>query len=188
MTSLILAISGASGSPYSLRFLETLADTEIFTHILPSAVGAEVFEYETGKNITDIAKKSANFKLERYDDFFSTIASGSNFADAMVILPASMSTIGHIANGISANLLHRAAAVCLKERRKLVIAFREAPLTSIDLENMLKLSQAGAMILPLAPGFYHRPTNLDDIINFTVGKILDCLQIKNNLTRRWNKD
>lgn len=187
MKKIILGITGASGSIYAMRLLGVLAEIGIETHIIPSKTGIEVFKYETGNNLANIIDNVTQFKMEQHDDFFSGVASGSYQIDSMVILPCSMSTIGHIANGMSSNLLHRAAAVCLKERRKLVIAFREMPITSIDLQNMLTLSNNGAVILPLTPGFYHKPKTFDEIIDFVVGKVLDSLNIENNLYKRWQQ-
>jgi len=168
-----------------MRLLEVLAEMPIEAHIIPSKMGARVFEYETGKDLDSFVGGVAQFKIERCDDFFSCVASGSYRTDGMAILPCSMSTVGHIAGGISSNLLHRAAAVCLKEKRRLVIAFREMPVTSIDLQNMLTLSNSGAVILPLAPGFYHKPKTCGEIVDFVVGKVLDSLGIENNLYKRW---
>ena len=185
MKKIILGITGASGSIYPLRLLEVLAQMPVEAHIVASEMGAQVFKHETGHDLQSLVDGAAQFKAERSDDFFSCLASGSYRTDGMVILPCSMSTVGHLAGGISSNLLHRAAAVCLKERRKLVIAFREMPVTSVDLQNMLTLSNSGAVILPLAPGFYHKPTTCGELIDFVVGKVLDSLEIENNLYKRW---
>ena len=188
MKKIILGITGASGSIYALRLLEILKDADVEVHIIPSKVGCEVFKYETDKELIDVIKDVPQFKIEKPDDFFSSIASGSyqsQQVSGMVILPCSVSTVGHIANGISANLLHRAALVCLKEKINLVMAVREMPLTSIDLQNLLTLSNNGATVLPLSPGFYHKPKTYDDIINFIVGKVLDSLKIENDLYGRW---
>jgi len=189
LKKIILGITGASGSIYAMRLLQALKDIDIEVHIIPSKVGMEVFKYETDKELIDIIKDTPKFKFENPDNFFASIASGSyqsQQVDGMVILPCSVSTVGHIANGISANLLHRAALVCLKEKINLVLAVREMPLTSIDLQNLLTLSNNGATILPLSPGFYGKPTTYDDIINFVVGKVLDSIGIKNSLYERWH--
>lgn len=121
------------------------------------------------------------------EDLFAPTASGSFKTDGMIIISCSMSSLGEIANGVSKNLLGRSADVCIKERRKLVIVPRETPLSSIHLKNMLTLSEAGATILPAMPGFYHKPENLEDLIDFMVGKVLDTLNIDNNLFTKWGK-
>jgi len=183
--TVVVGITGASGSVYAVRLLEQLALVEnLKVHVVASTVGAEVVEFEANKKVEDIAVKN-NFILERCDNLFSPIASGSYPVDATVIVPCSMSTIGHMAGGATNNLLHRAGMVSLKERRKTILAFRESPLSSIDLQNMLTLSQAGAIIMPLAPGFYHKPTTYDEIVDSVVGKILDTVGIKNNMYDKW---
>ena len=191
----ILGITGASGSIYAVRLIEQLALQNIKLHVIASKTAREVVAYETQLDIqeyieTIISKDNtkAIFELEEHDNYFSKVASGSYITDGMIILPCSVSTIGSIANGISSNLLHRAAAVCLKEKRKLILVARETPLTSIDLQNMLTLSNNGATILPASPAFYHIPKTYDDIVNFVVGKVLDQLQIENYLYKKWGED
>jgi 4-hydroxy-3-polyprenylbenzoate decarboxylase len=120
-----------------------------------------------------------------YRDFTAGIASGSHATDGMVICPCSMGTLGSLANGMSSNLIHRAADVHLKERRKLIVVPRETPLSSIQLENMKRLGDAGAVVLPAMPGFYHNPVSIHDLIDFVVGRICDQLGIKVDLIRRW---
>ena len=188
---IILGITGASGSIYAKTFIEAIAGTDIHVHIIASNMGKQVIEYELSTSLENIVENisqetTANFAIENSENFFSKVASGSYKTDGMVILPCSMSTIGSVAQGTSHNLLHRAASVCLKEKRKLIIAFRESPLSAVDLSNMLALANNGATIMPLAPGFYHKPDSLEDIINFMVGKILDNLEIENNLFKRWD--
>jgi 4-hydroxy-3-polyprenylbenzoate decarboxylase len=122
------------------------------------------------------------------DDFWAGEASGSAATDAMVIIPCSMGTAGRIAAGLSSNLLERAADVMLKERRALVLVPRETPLNTIHLENLLRLSRAGAVVLPAMPGFYHRPDNMGDLVNFVVGKVLDQLEIPHSLFARWGDE
>jgi len=180
---IVLGITGASGSIYALRLIEELAKMDITIHIVASETGKEVLKYETGQSLESFASK--NIILEDSKNFFSSIASGSFKTDGMVIVPCSVSTLGSIASGISSNLLHRVAAVCLKEKRNLILAVRESPLTSIDLQNMLILSNAGATIMPLAPAFYGKQKTLEDLVNFMIGKILDNLNIENNIYERW---
>jgi flavin prenyltransferase len=122
-----------------------------------------------------------------YRDFAAGIASGSYATDGMVICPCSMGTLGSLANGMSSNLIHRAADVHLKERRKLIVVPRETPLSSIQLENMKRLSDAGAVVLPATPGFYHNPVSIHDLIDFVVGRICDQLGIKVDMIRRWGR-
>ena len=186
---IVLGITGASGSIYAKYFIQAIKDTEAIVHIVPSKTGASVLEYELNvDSIRDIIPidSIAKYKLENYDDFFASIASGSYKVDKTIILPASMSTVASIAAGVCNNLIHRAASIALKEKRSLVIGFRESPLTAIDLSNLLHLAEAGAVIMPLAPGFYHKPTDIDDIVKFMVGKILDSLNIDNDLFMRWS--
>jgi len=190
--TIILGITGASGSIYAMRLLDELALQDIKVHIIVSKTGQDVVRYETNQSTEEVVKiiterknTKANFIFEKYNDYFSSVASGSYKTAGMVILPCSVSTIGSIANGISTNLLHRAAAVCMKEKRKLILVPRETPLTSIDLQNLLTLSNNNATIMPASPGFYHIPKSYDDIINFMVGKILDMLEINHKLYKKW---
>lgn len=181
---IVIGITGASGVVYGvslLNYLRKMADT----YLILSDNAKKIIGYEVGKNTIQI-KKLATHYYEN-DDLFAPIASGSVKFDAMVIAPCSMSTLSKIACGISDNLITRAASVCLKERRKLIIVPRETPLSTIQLKNMAALSEAGALILPAMPAFYPKPKNVDDIINFTVGKILDALEIDHNIYLRWGQ-
>jgi len=193
--TLIVGITGASGSVYALRLLEELAKEKLKVHIVASKTAEKVVTYETETDIKShiemlMSKDDtrAVFEIEEHDNYFSKVASGSYLTHGMVIVPCSVSTIGSVANGISSNLLHRAAAVCLKERRKLVLVARETPLTSIDLQNMLTLSNSGATILPASPAFYHLPKTYDEVVNFVVGKILDQLEIETKLYKKWGEN
>ncbi|MFA5772309.1 MAG: UbiX family flavin prenyltransferase [Thermoplasmata archaeon] len=181
---IVVGITGASGVVYGvslLNYLRKMADI----YLILSDNAKKIIGYEVGKNVIQI-KKLAKHSYEN-DDLFAPIASGSVKFDAMVIAPCSMSTLSKIACGISDNLITRTASVCLKERRKLIIVPRETPLSTIQLKNMTALSEAGALILPAMPAFYPKPKNVDDIINFTVGKILDALEIDHNIYRRWGQ-
>ena len=144
----------------------------------PSGLGASSI-------FTDIDLNVGTLKYHHYRDFFAPVASGSYLTDGMVICPCSMGTLASLANGISSNLIHRSADVHLKERRKLVLVPRETPLGSIQLENMKKLSDAGATILPAMPGFYHNPLTIHDLVDFVVGRICDQLGVRQDLTKRW---
>lgn len=190
MNKLIIGITGASGSLYAARLIEELYRSVDESHIICSETGAEVFKYETGGSIEDFINKlnNSNKKLTLHSNsnIFAPPASGSFKADAMVIVPCSMATLGSIASGSLRSLLGRSADVCLKERRKLIIVPRETPFSRIHLKNMLELTDAGAVILPAMPGFYNHPETVDDIVNFTVARILDQLNIENSLIKRWD--
>lgn len=193
MKKFIIGITGASGSIYAIRLTEELLNKGYIIHIVATDNGKKVLHYETGIDFSDwIYSLKNKYKdkifLDNINDLFSGIASGSFKTDGMIIAPCSMSTLGEISHGMSKNLLGRAADVCLKEKRPLVIVPRETPLNSIHLRNMLTLSEMGVTILPAMPGFYHKPETLDDAVNFVVGKILDCLDIDNNLFKKWRND
>lgn len=188
MKKYIVGITGASGSIYGIRLAEEIlkAQNEVFVVITDN--GQKVMKYETGLEIDVFLKRLECFgkvNLCDINDLFAPIASGSFKVEGMVIAPCSMSAIGRISNGISLNLLDRAADVCIKEKRKLIVVPREMPFSTVHLENMLKLSQSGAVILPASPGFYNKPESIDDMINFVVSRILDNLDIENNISKRW---
>ena len=176
-------MTGASGALYTRKLLEVIAAGKFSVHLIASRAGKLVYELETGRRIEEDLPKG----VRTYDesDFTAPPASGSFRSEGMVIVPCTMGTLGAIAAGISQNLIHRAADVCLKERRPLVLVARETPLNQIHLENMLKLSRAGAIILPAMPGFYHKPQNLDDIAAFIAARILDQLGIPHKLVPPW---
>lgn len=189
MKKLIVALTGASGSAYFLRLMENLALQELELHVIASEQGRKVMQYETGVNLEERAelwnRGKAEIIVEDNSNLFSGVASGSYRCDAMVIIPCSMSTIAEIACGVTKTLLTRAADVMMKERRKLVLVPREAPLSTIHLKNMYELSKLGVTILPAMPGFYNHPETLDDMVNFVAGKTLDCLEIENDSYERW---
>lgn len=189
MKKIILGITGASGSVYFIRLVEQLSQRQVELHLIASQSGEKVLRYETGITLSQQVeiwnKNGANIILEDNNNLFSVTASGSSRFDAMAIVPCSMSTLAMLAHGISETLLSRAADVMLKERRKLVLVPRETPLSTVHLKNMTELSQLGAVILPAMPGFYNQPDTMDDLINFVVGKTLDCLEIENNYYQRW---
>lgn len=180
---IIIAITGASGVIYSLKLLEALKKLNIETGVVVSKPAELIFDYELGIKLDEI-KELANYFYEP-NDLTSSINSGSFKFDSLVIVPCSMKTLSAIANGYGNNAITRVADVALKEKRKTVLVPRETPLRSIHLENMLEISREGGIILPAMPGFYHNPENIDDIINFVVGKILDSLNIENELFKRW---
>ncbi|SKA87874.1 4-hydroxy-3-polyprenylbenzoate decarboxylase [Caloramator quimbayensis] len=188
MKKYIVGITGASGSIYGIRAAEELLKQNNEVYLTITDNGKKVMSYETGYEVGDIIEKLKNIgkiNLCNNNDLFEPIASGSFKVEGMVVAPCSMSAAGRMANGISLNLLDRAADVCIKEKRKLILVPREAPLSNIHLENMLKLSKSGAVILPASPGFYIKPQSVDDMINFIVSRILDSLNIENNLCKKW---
>lgn len=178
---IVIGITGASGAVYGVRLLEKLKEEKF---LVVSENAKKIMEQETKYSVNNI-KKLAGHYYEN-NDLFPDISSGSFLFDAMVIVPCSMSTLSKIANGVSDNLITRTAAICLKEKRKLIIVPRETPVSTIHLQNMAKLSENNVIVLPAMPGFYPKPENVDDMINFVVGKIMDCLGIENSLYKRWN--
>lgn len=193
MKRYIVAMSGASGAPYALSVMEELLRQGYEVHVIVTEAAWRVLLEE---HDWEVAKREQNF-AERYGhlsgrlvyhpirDIGATIASGSFQVDGMVVVPCTMGTLAKIAAGISSNLLERAADVMLKERKPLILVPRETPLSSIHLENMLKLSRLGVQIVPPMPGFYHRPSSLEDMIRFVSGKILDQLGVPHQLYKRW---
>lgn len=189
---ILLAITGASGAIYGLRLAEELLRSGQRITLVTSDSGAEVCRFETGLALDDAellkqrwSLPEAALTLRGANDLWAPEASGSAAPEAMVVAPCSMGTIGRVAAGISGNLIERAADVMLKEARPLILLPRETPLSSIHLENMLKLSRAGARIVPAMPAFYQRPVTMDDLVDFVVGKLLDQLGISHSLFRRW---
>ena len=180
---LVVAISGASGVIYGLRTLEILHSMKIETHVVLSQWGEKNIEIETDKTIEYV--RSLATALYGNDSLAAPISSGSFLHSGMIIVPCSMKTLASIANGYDETLISRAAGVTLKESRLLVVVPRETPLSRIHLQNMLKLAEAGAVILPAMPGFYHKPTSLQDMVDHLVSKIIDQFNIRNNLSRRW---
>ena len=187
MPKYIVGITGASGSVYAVRLLEELLKTGAEVHLVVSKNGSQVMRFETGQSISGALADgcSGTLLVHDHDDLFAPISSGSFHVDGMAVIPCSMTTLGEIASGSSRNLLGRAADVCIKERRKLVLVPREMPLSTIHLRNMLSLSELGVMILPASPGFYHRPQTIDDIVNFVVSRVLSALGIENDLYQKW---
>ena len=194
--NIFVALTGASGSMYGLRLLEQLCLNGYLVTFTASCSGSVVCCEETGLDLSgdldkalqrlyDHLEVSSGIQMVHPDDLFCAAASGSSTTDAMVVCPCSMGTLARIAAGISGNLIERSADVMIKERRPLLLVPRETPLSDIHLENMLKLSRAGARIIPAMPGFYGRPESVLDLVDFVVGKILDQLGIANDLYKRW---
>ncbi len=180
----IVGITGASGAVYSLSLLKTLQGMGHEVHCVASEYGWKVLRHECGAGEDEI--RPLVHALYPVEDISAPIASGSFRADVMVVVPCSMRTLAAIATGLAGNLLCRAADVMLKERKNLVLAVRETPLSAIHLENMLKLARLGVGIVPAAPGFYHQPKTIDDLVAIMTGRILDSMGIANNCFTRWN--
>jgi len=192
-----LGVTGASGAPYAQGILRALVDAGADVGLCASAAGVEVLATELYGDAAlprdDVLARfvgGAGDRVSVYgtSDWSSPYASGSAKVDAYVICPCSMSTVGTLAAGAMANLIHRAASVALKERRKLVLVPRETPLSSIHLRGLATLHEAGAVILFGAPGFYHSPTTIDDLVDFVVARCLDQLGIDNSLVARWGTE
>ncbi|HZB86955.1 MAG TPA: UbiX family flavin prenyltransferase [Gaiellaceae bacterium] len=193
--NVFLGITGASGAPYAARLLEALVEAECEVGVCISDAGFEVLATE----LYGEPSLSRDDVLERFvrrngvavfakDDYKAPYASGSAKVDGYVVCPCSMATAATIAAGAMANLVHRAASVALKEERKLVLVPRETPLSAVHLENLLRLRRAGATIVFAAPGFYHAPQTVGDLVDFVVARCLDQLGIENKLMRRWGQD
>jgi len=180
---IVIGFSGASGIIYGIRLLEILHSINIQTYLIISEWAKKNIEIETDNRLEYVKSLSSvnydNFKLD------ASVSSGSFLHDGMVIVPCSMKSLSSIANGYDDTLISRAASVTLKESRKLILVPRETPLSRIHLENMIKLQDAGAIILPAMPGFYHKPSTISEIVDHLVGKILDQLKIKHDLFTRW---
>ena len=195
---LTVAVTGASGTIYAQKTLQLLAGSGAVEtiNLIMSSVVPTVAQVELGVNLKDLNQKKINAwlgldensKLIRHwqlDNLAAKPSSGSNKQAGMIVVPCSMGTLGAIASGAGTNLIHRAADVCLKEQRKLVIVPRETPFNAIHLENMLKLSRLGAQILPAAPSFYHKPKTIDDLVNHLCCRILDQFDIPHSKKSQW---
>lgn len=190
----VLGISGASGAVYALRLLEQLLRGGHEVHLVITDYGRRLLFDETGVIHVEFAtlcpaisdfRAAERLIIHPNKDVGAVIASGSFMHDGMVVLPCSSASLGAIATGSGSNLLCRAAAVCLKERRPLVVCHRETPLSLIDIENMRTLTLAGAIVCPTNPGFYLHPERVEDIVDFMVGKVLDLLRVEHDLNTRW---
>jgi 4-hydroxy-3-polyprenylbenzoate decarboxylase len=180
---LVIGITGATGVIYGVRLLERLREAGIETHVVISRWGARTLQHETKYSRDDVeALATAAYKS---DDLGAAISSGSFQTDGMIVAPCSAKSLAAIAHGYGDNLLHRAADVVLKERRRLVLAVRETPLSDIHLENMLKLSRMGAVIFPPLPAFYNHPSSLDEAVGHSVGRMLDLFGIHVADVPRW---
>ena len=183
MNSIVVGITGASGVIYGVRILEVLSKLGIETHLIITQAGLKNLEIETNYNKVELKSMASHVYDE--EDLSASLASGSFKVDGMVVAPCSIKTLSAIANSYSNNLLVRAADVMLKERRKLVLLVRETPLHEGHLELMIKVTRMGGIIMPPVPAFYHLPKTIEDLINQTVGKVLDLFQIDHHLFERW---
>jgi flavin prenyltransferase len=195
---LVLAMTGASGAPYGVRLLEVLLRAGRTIHLTLSPAGVQVLEEELARrvrldhfDVTDLlgaeAPAEGRVLYHDYRDFRSGIASGSFLTAGMVVCPCSMGTIAAIAHGLSQNLIHRAADVHLKERRRLILVPREMPLSLVQLRNLAACVEAGAVVAPAMPAFYTHPRSLQDLIDFVVGRICDQLGVEHELSKRWGQ-
>ncbi len=199
--TICLAFTGASGMPYGIRLLECLLEAGCRVQLLYSQVAQVVAKQEMDLDLPGRAKEAeAHFRTEfaaqmeksggtldvyGREEWFAPVASGSNPPDAMIVCPCTMGTLASIAQGLADNLIGRAADVALKEKRTLVLVPRETPFSAIHLENMLRLAQAGAVILPPNPGFYHHPQSVQEMVDFVVARILDHVGVPHALMQRW---
>lgn len=181
---LIVAITGATGTILGIRLLEVLRDAGVESHLVVSKWGARTLLHETPYTVDQVRALAARTYAE--NDQGAAISSGSFVTDGMIIAPCSVRTLAAIAHGQGDNLIHRAADVILKERRKLGLVVRESPLSEIHLENMLKLARMGVVMVPPVPSFYSRPDNLDSMINHIVMRVLDQFGIHTELSTRWD--
>jgi 4-hydroxy-3-polyprenylbenzoate decarboxylase len=191
---LVVAITGASGAIYAQRLLETLVAAERIVHLMVSPSGAAVIEQELGRKIDlerfephRLVSPTDKIVGHHYQDFMAAPASGSFLTGGMVVCPCSGSTLSAIALGAGNNLIHRAAEVHLKERRRLVLVPRETPLSLVHIDNLRRAAEAGAVILPASPGWYHGVTSVNDLVDFVVARILDQLGVTHTLMKRWGE-
>lgn len=196
-SSVTLAFSGASGAPYGLKLLEILIAQGHRVYVLISSAARVVLDVESNIKLSGNEEKATAQLSERFnaqagqlkvfgkDNWFSPVASGSAAPKKMVVCPCSAGTVSAIAMGASDNLLERAADVVIKEKGQLILVPRETPFSEIHLENMLKLAKVGVTIMPAAPGFYHKPETIEDLVDFMVARILDHLGIEHQLMQRW---
>lgn len=199
MKEIIVGITGASGAVIGERLVRFLLEYGRKVHAVISPGGTAVFKEELGVDLgSDFSRIRKNF-LKHYknpktlnivpaEDFAARISSGSSGIDAMVIAPCSMSTVGAIANGVTINLIHRAASVSIKEKRPLILVPRESPLSPIHLKNLLALSEIGVHVVPATTAFYHKPKTVEEMVDFTVGRVLDLLKIEHKLFKRWRDE
>lgn len=201
---IVVALTGASGAIYAVRLLEVLVEAERRVHLIVSPSGAAVIEQELGRKVdlarlqlcdllglgvnSPLAERAEQVVTHPYQDFMAAPASGSFLTGGMVVCPCSGSTLSAIALGAGNNLIHRAADVHLKERRKLILVPRETPLSLVHIDNLRRAAEAGAVILPASPGWYHGVRGVNDLVDFVVARVLDQLHVPHGLMRRWGEE
>ncbi len=183
MKDILVGITGASGSIYGIRLLQELKKHDFTSHLILSSTAKQIIAYETNTTVEKV--ESLADHVYENNDLFAGPASGSFPIDAMVIVPCSMKTLAAISNGYANRLISRSASCILKEKKTLIVVPRETPFDLAGLHNMTQVYHAGGIVLPAAPGFYHEPETLSDLVDFIVGKILDQLSISHNLFKRW---
>lgn len=183
---IVVGLSGATGAVYGIRLLQVLREADVESHLVLTDPGARNIQLETDMAVEDVLRLAS--KVHDIDNIAATIASGSFLTDGMAVCPCSMKTLSGIVNSYNENLLNRAADVTLKERRKLVLVPRETPLHKGHLDLLTRAADLGAIIMPPMVAFYHRPTTVQQIIDQTVGKVLDMLGVEHNLFNRWEGD
>src|SRR3954447_19249816 len=187
---IVTAITGASGAWYAQRFIQGLVAAGVNVHVVVSPLGRRLLHDELGMETVDLAvlagTDSHGATLHNYHDVGAKLASGSFLHDGMVIVPCSSNTLAEVAHGLGDNLISRAAAVTLKEHRKLVLAHREMPLSPIDVNNYKLLNDAGAIVAPCNPGFYLNPTSVGEVVDFVAGKLLDLIGVRHAFDTRWD--
>ena len=187
---IVTAITGSSGALYAQRLIQGLVAAGVNVHLVVSPLGRRLLHDELGMETTDLPALAGSadhtVTLYNYNDVGSKLASGSFLHDGMVIVPCSSNTLAEVAHGLGGNLISRAAAVTLKERRKLILVHREMPLSPIDVNNYKALSDAGVVLAPANPGFYLNPTTVGEVVDFVAGKLLDLLGVRHALDTRWD--
>lgn len=179
-----MAITGASGVVYGKRLLEVFREKRVETHLVVSRAAEKLIKHELGLTKKDFEKLAT--RSYDVDDLSAPLMSGSFKTDGMVIIPCSMKTLAGIAHGFADNLILRAADVTLKEKRRLVVVPRETPISVIHLRNLLQAAELGVFVVPAMPAFYHKPEKIGDLVDFVVGRVLDCLCIEHKLFKRWS--
>jgi len=181
---LVVAITGASGVLYGKRLLEVLKERKVETHLIISKAAEKVIEHELEMKREHMERLATH--VYNVDDLTAPLMSGSFKTDGMVIIPCSMKTLAGITHGFADNLILRAADVALKEKRRLVVVPRETPLNVVHLRNMMEAARLGVFMVPAMPAFYHKPRKIDDLVDFVVGRVLDCLGVEHKLFKRWS--
>ena len=190
---ILVGITGASGSIYAERLLQVLTAELERVYLIVTDSGRQVVEHELRKNETEFSlrkilvdKKHPRVRIFANDDFFAPVASGSNAPDVVIVIPCSMGTLSRVSQGFSSTLLERVCDVVLKQKKQLILVPRETPLNTIHLNNMVRLAEAGAWLVPASPAFYHKPHTMVDLIDFVVSRVLDCFDFPHDISKRWN--